>query len=198
MQRRLTFSALMPRCAILLLSLIAYHYVLVFLMINRGLRLGAVSHKLAPLYAVWRPHLKIWLIAPLAALTAYIIFLRRTRAATSLSERASILAFCAFSLVITLSVAVSDGGPRSIIAPMLRTDLEYIGAVDRVQGVAQFLRDYPQLAETMPMHAQVHPPGPTLFAWACCRLFGDGPWSVSIGIICFSILAVPCVYRWAD
>jgi Dolichyl-phosphate-mannose-protein mannosyltransferase len=198
MQRQLTFSALLPRCAIVLLSLIAYHFILVFLMLRCGLRLGAVSYRLAPLYAYWRPHLKLWLILPLAVLATTIVFLRRTRAATSLSDRTSISVFSALSLAITVSVALSDGGPRSIIAPLLRADLEYIGAVDRVQGIAQFLRDYPSLAETMPMHAQVHPPGPILFVWMSCRLFGAGPWGAAIGIILFSVLAVPFVYRWAD
>jgi 4-amino-4-deoxy-L-arabinose transferase-like glycosyltransferase len=163
-----------------------------------ALRLGAISYRLAPLYAYWRPHLKGWLIVPLLVLGTYVWFLRRTRIATSLSGRAAVLAFSLFFLAITVSVALSDGGPRAIVAPLLRTDLEYIGAIDRVQAVAQFLRDYPRLASTMPMHAQVHPPGSVLFVWAACRLFGDGPWGAAIGIILFSGLTIPLVYRWAD
>jgi 4-amino-4-deoxy-L-arabinose transferase-like glycosyltransferase len=170
-------------------------------MTQHGLRLGAISAKLAPLYAYWRPHLKGWLVVPVLVLAAYFSFLRRTRIATSLADRHAATALSLFFLAITLSVSFSDGGPRAIIAPLLRTDLEYFGAVDRIPTVSQvpeFLRDYPRLASTLPMHAQVHPPGSVLFVWGACRLLGGGPWAAATGIILFSALAVPLVYRWAS
>jgi hypothetical protein len=167
-------------------------------MLHHDLRLGAVSPKLAPLYAYWRPHFKLWIIAPLVALTAYIVFLRRTRVATSLSNRSANIAFCAFAILTTVTVALSDGGPRSIIAPLLRTDLEYIGAIDRVHNVAAFLREYPKAAASMPMHARVHPPGPVLFSWASSQIVANSTWGTAAGIVLFSALALPLVYRWAD
>jgi 4-amino-4-deoxy-L-arabinose transferase-like glycosyltransferase len=167
-------------------------------MTEHGLRLGAISYKLAPLYAYWRPHLKGWLALPVVVLALYFWILRRTRVATSLTDRWAIAFFSLSSIAISTSVSMLDGGPRSLIAPLLRTDLEYYGAIDRVHGVGDFLRDYPQQARTMPMHAQVHPPGAILFVWAMCNVFGGGPWAAAAGIIVFSSLAVPVVYRWAE
>jgi len=198
MQRRLTFPSLSAQCGIITAALVGYHLVLRLLMTEHGLRLGAISYKLAPLYAYWRPHLKGWLVLPVVVLAVYFWILRRTRVATSLTDRSASAFFVLSFIAITTSIAMLDGGLRSLIAPLLRTDLEYYGAVDRVQGVGEFLRDYPQRAETMPMHAQVHPPGAVLFVWAACKLFGGGPWAAAAGIIVFSSLAVLIVYRWAD
>lgn len=198
MQRRLTFPSLCAQCGIITAALVGYHLLLRLLMTEHGLRLGAISHKLAPLYAYWRPHLKGWLVLPVLVLATYFWILRRTRIATSLTDRSAAAFFVLSFSAITASVAMLDGGPRSLIAPLLRADLEYYGAVDRVQGVGEFLRDYPQLAQTMPMHAQVHPPGAILFVWAVCKLLGGGPWAAATGIIVFSSLAVLLVYRWAD
>jgi 4-amino-4-deoxy-L-arabinose transferase-like glycosyltransferase len=166
-------------------------------MTDHGLRLGAISYKLAPLYAYWRPHLKGWLVLPIVVLAGYFWILRRTRVATSLTDRSAIAYFVGSFIAITTSVAMLDSGPRSLIAPLLRTDLEYYGAIDRVRNVGEFLRDYPHVADSMPMHAQVHPPGAVLFAWAADRLFGGGPWGAAAGMIAFASLVVPIVYRWA-
>jgi 4-amino-4-deoxy-L-arabinose transferase-like glycosyltransferase len=166
-------------------------------MTQHGLRLGAISYKLAPLYAYWRPHLKGWLALPLVVLAIYFWILRRTRVATSLTDRSAIAFFVASFVAIATSVAMLDGGPQSLIAPLLRTDVEYFGAIDRVRGVGEFLRDYPHVADSMPMHAQVHPPGAVLFVWAASKLLGGGPWAAAAGMIAFSALAVPIVYRWA-
>jgi 4-amino-4-deoxy-L-arabinose transferase-like glycosyltransferase len=169
-----------------------------WLMTEHGLRLGAISYKLAPLYAYWRPHVKGWLLLPIAVLAAYLCWLRRTRVATGLTDRRAVASFVLWFIAITTSVAMLDGGPRALIRPLVeRPELEYSGAVDRVHGVREFMRDYPRLASTMPMHAQVHPPGAVLFVWAVTRLLGGGPWAAAADIIGFSALAVPLVYQWA-
>src|SRR3990172_3020952 len=161
------------------------------------LRLGAVSYKLAPLYAYWRPHLKGWLVLPLVSLAWYFLWLRRTRLATSMTDRVAVLSLQVTFVAITVTVSMLDGGPRTLIAPVARADLEYFGAVDRVHGVVTFLTEYPSLAASMPMHAQVHPPGAVLFVWGASRLFGGGAGGAAAGIILFSSLTVPLVYRWA-
>jgi 4-amino-4-deoxy-L-arabinose transferase-like glycosyltransferase len=166
-------------------------------MLGSGLRLGAVSHKLAPLYAYWRPHLKGWLAVPAAALAIYFVWLRRTRIGAGLRDGAAAACFASFLVVIAAAVAMLDNGPRSLIGPLLRTDLEYYGAVDRVDGVGRFLRDYADQSTTMPMHAQVHPPGAVLFLWAASRLCGGGPWSAAAAIILTSGLSVLFVFLWA-
>ncbi len=198
MHRKLTFPSLAFQCGLLACTLAIYHFVLRFFMAEFGLRLGAVSAKLVPLYAYWRPHVKGWLLVPLVVLAAYFVVLRRTRVATSLTDRGAVAFFLVAFVAITTSVAMLDDGPQSIVAPLLRTDLEYFGGIDRVHSVREFLRDYPRQASTMPMHAQVHPPGAILFVWAACKLFGGGPWAAAGAIIAFSSISVWLVYRWAE
>ncbi len=195
--RRLTFSNLLAHCGLLAAGLLVYHLILRLLMSENGLRLGAISYKLAPLYAYWRPNVKGWLLIPVAVLAIYFSFLRRTHLATSLSDRAALLSFVTFFIAICTSVAMLDGGPKSLIAPLLRADLEYFGAIDRVHGIADFLRDYPQLSPTMPMHAQVHPPGAILFLWLVTKVLGGGPYAAAAGIILFSSLSIVVVFFWA-
>src|SRR5207253_1446451 len=98
MQRKLKFSTLAAQCAILASALFIYHLVLTFLMTHYGLRLGAVSAKLVPLYAYWHPHLKVWLIVPLVVIGAYVWFLRRTHIATSLADRTAAVTLSFFFL----------------------------------------------------------------------------------------------------
>ncbi len=197
MTRRLTLSTLLAWCGLFAAALVGYHFALRHLMRDGGLRLGAVSYKLAPLYAYWRPHLKGWLVIPVAFLAVYFAWLRRTRLATGLRDGAAACCYAAFFVAIAAGVAMLDNGPRSLIAPLLRTDLEYYGAVDRVDGVGRFLRDYPEQATTMPMHAQVHPPGAVLFVWAASSLAGGGAWGAAAAIILTSALSAPIVFLWA-
>ncbi len=196
MQRKLTLPVLATQSGLLAALFLVYHVLLRALMLRGGLRLGAVSYKLAPLYAYWRPHLKGWLVPALAVATAYAIWLRRTRIATSLTAPAAAVSFWLWFLAITTAVAMISGGPRALVGPLARSDLEYYGAVDRVDGVARFLRDYPRVAARLPMHAQVHPPGAVLFLWAA-RGAGGGVWGAAASIILVSSLAVPLVYVWA-
>lgn len=197
MPRIIRFRSLAIQSVILSCLLIAYHLLLKLLMTKYGLKLGAVSFKLAPLYAFWHPHLTGWLVAPLLTLGLLLSWLRRTRIASSIRDARAAAALTAWFICFAATVAMIDGGPRAITSPLLRTDLEYYGAIDRVHGVAQFLREFPLQAPSMPMHAQVHPPGAVLFVWAACRLLGGGPWAAASGMILFSAAVVPLVYRWA-
>ncbi len=197
MTRRISLSTLLAWCGLFGVALFAYHLALRQLMHDGGLRLGAVSYKLAPLYAYWRPHLKGWLVIPVAVLAVYFAWLRRTRLATGLRDCAAAACFAGYFVAIAAAVAMLDNGPRSLVGPLLRTDLEYYGAVDRVDGVGRFLREYPEQATTMPMHAQVHPPGAVLFVWTASRLCGGGPWGAAAAIILTAAASVPLVFLWA-
>src|SRR5262245_47115248 len=140
MPRIIRFRSLAIQSAILSCLLIAYHLLLKLLMTEYGLKLGAVSSKLAPLYAYWHPHLTGWLVAPILTIALLLSWLRRTRIASSISDWHAVAAFTAWFVCFAVTVAMIDGGPKAITSPLLRTDLEYYGAIDRVHGVAQFLR----------------------------------------------------------
>ncbi len=184
-------------CMGIALGVALYHVWLRQLMLGQGLRLGAVSAELVPFYGYWRPHLKVWLVAPVLVLGIYLATLRRSRAWANMPDGWAAVLATAFFLAITVSVALLDEGPRGLIGPLVaRPDLEYFGAIDRVGDVRAFWRDYPRLMPTLPMHAQVHPPGAVVFVWGITRLLGGGPWAAAAGIIGTGALMVPLVFLW--
>lgn len=197
--------------ALLLAAFWIYHLWLTSLMQCGRLRLGAVSHKLAPLYAYWDPRLKGGLLLALAVLAGYALFLRRflrtapfsggrlRHAASSHGrhEWKSIALLTAWMPVLAIAVAGIDGNLGRIARPFERTDIEYYGAVSRVGDLRTFIGTYPQHAGEMPMHAQTHPPGAVLFLWAATRLVGDSALRAALAAILFSALSVPAVYLLA-
>lgn len=197
MERARPYGVLVRRCLPVAGFLLAYHVLLRLLMRRAGLRLGSVTPELAPLYAYWRPHLGPWLLVPIAMLAAALVVLRRSRFLAGWSDRRAMLAVTVALPVFAAGVALIDGGPRAWIAPMVdRADLEYYGAIGRVGDVGGFLRDYPDLMPTLPMHAQVHPPGAILFLKAAGTLPG-GPWAAAAAVITAAGLAVVPVFLWA-
>ena len=174
-----------------------YHLWLRQLMEAGDLRLGAVSHRLAPIYAYWRPHIKGWLIWPILTLCAYFWTLKRTNLLANLSDRAALASLFAWAVAITTTVAMLDGGPRRLPEPFQRTDLEYFGAVERVESVSAFLREFPTRMDDLPMHATTHPPGAILFLWLSQQLLWEGPDAAAWFTIVFGCLTVCPVFFWA-
>jgi hypothetical protein len=185
-------KSLIRRTATLAALVAAYHFYLRWLIHDCGVRLGAVSYKLAPLYAYWSPHLKGWLAIPAVALAAYAVALRRTQIAQRLKDRAAMLLFTCALAMLALAVAMLDSGWRGVSAPFQRVDLEYHGGVRLVHDPLDFLRGYAGRIDAMPMHAQVHPPGAILLLWALARAVGPGPGSAALVTVAMgSMLVVP-------
>jgi hypothetical protein len=186
------------QCLALAAGFWIYHLWLSAQMQRGGLRLGAVSHKLAPLYAYFDPRIKGGLLLALAVLFGYGLFLRRwLRAAPPLRDWKAVAVLTALLPLSAIAVAGIDGNLTRIARPFERTDIEYFGAVGRVGELATFIGTYPQRAVAMPMHAQTHPPGAVLFLWTATRFAGESPLHAALAAIFFSALSVPAVYLFA-
>lgn len=198
MERRLTIPVLLGRTAALAAGLFAYHLLLGGLIRAGRLKLGAVSADVAPLYGYWRPFFTGWLVPPAIVVAAYLAMLWRSDLLRARGDRRAIAGLIVGFLLVATSVALIDGGPRELIGPMVsRPDLEYYGAIGRVGDPAEFLRHYVELCPTLPLHAQVHPPGAVLFVWAAARLLPGAEWGVAAAIIGVSSLLIVPVFLWA-
>ena len=151
--------SLVAHCAALVLAFWLYHLWISSLMQTGALRLGTVSHKLAPLYAYLDPRLKGGLLLALGVLGAYGLFLRWLLRTERIAGSSCVPLFMVWMAVITVTVAGIDGNLSRLARPFERTDLEYYGAIEKVGHVGKFIGSYPVRAAEMPMHAQTHPPG---------------------------------------
>lgn len=182
-------SLLIGATSVALIAL-AFHIVARWSMLRYGLRMGAVSHKLAPLYAYWSPRFKGWLLIPTLALGVYAWSIRRTGIARDLAPPLDVAYFVAALLVVSVSVGMMDKGPRGLVEPYRRTSLEYFGGVTRVDSPTEFMRTYASRIDEMPMHAQVHPPGAILFLW----VWGGGVGVATAGSVSVSAFLVVPIY----
>lgn len=170
------------------------HVTLRLLIETQGVRVGAVSGTCAPLYAYVRPHFKGWLLIPLAWFALLAFLLRRTNlfwGGTAL--RFSVLLYTTAAITYC-SVAVLDGGPDRLVAPFLRFDLEYSGAVSNVGDPLQFLVRYQDIARSLPMHCQNHPPGAVLFLWFVSYPFGGAVSAMAGAVILVAALLPALAY----
>jgi hypothetical protein len=202
-------------CLLAVATFAAYHFYLRGLMLNTGLRLGAVRpgntvYRIVPLYLHWRPRLKTGVLIAIAVTSAFIWWLRRAIAAAEASRAPSnmppgkggragfIAALVAWQIAIAVSVALIDGGPQTLWEPYRQyIGSDYIGAVDRIQSPRAFLHDYPRLMPELPLHCRHHPPGGPLLLWLVARTFAPGPFAASLATILLASLAVPAVYLLA-
>ncbi|HET6882449.1 MAG TPA: glycosyltransferase family 39 protein [Pirellulales bacterium] len=201
----------------------AYHVYLRGLMLDTGLRLGAVRpgntvYRIVPLYVHWRPRLKTGLLIATAVTGGFIWWLRRalamceaaadvgraSRSALGEPRRAKngragfAAALVVWQAAIAVSVALIDGGLDTLWEPYRQyVKSDYIGAVDRIQSPSDFLRDYPQLMPELPLHCRHHPPGGPLVLWLVAKAFAPGPFAASLVTILFGSLAAPAVYLLA-
>ncbi len=193
------------RGTLLLLAVaVIYHFVLRWLMIHTDLILGAVGpgnkvYRIVPIYAYCERHVNIWLVVCLLGVTAYVRWVVRAipagdGACLRADQRGFAWKLAGWFLVVVVTVAMLDGGPRRLWRPfdVLRNS-DYIGGVAAVQSPRDFLRDYVALRHTLPMHCQTHPPGAVLFLWTVDRSLGPGPVAASIVAILVAALSVPAV-----
>jgi hypothetical protein len=190
-------TRLLVACLLAVAGFAAYHFYLRGLMLDTGLRLGAVRpgqkvYRVVPLYIYWRPRLKTGVLIAMTVLGAFIWWLRR-----AISHR-FIAALLVWHLAIASSVALIDGGPHKLSEPYrVHHRSDYIGAVARIASPGEFLRDYPRLMPQLPLHCRHHPPGGPLLLWAIAQVFGSGAGAASVATILVSALAAPAVYLLA-
>ena len=208
--------ALIAACALAIVAFAAYHFYLRELMLDRGLTLGAVRpgvkvYRIVPLYLYWRPRLKTGVLIATAVCAAFVWWLRRSMKAANVAELVRVLegpdrtgqtshefgyvgCLMMWHVAIAVAVAVVDGGPATLAAPFtIHHRSDYIGAVERIDDPATFLRDYPALMPDLPLHCRHHPPGGPLLLWLIARLLGPGPVAASVAVIVLSSLAAPAV-----
>jgi hypothetical protein len=162
-----------------------------------GLRLGAIGPEAAPLYAYIKVHLDAWLIAPLLTVAVLVVALWRSDFLKGRSDRRAWITFGLLAPAVAVAVAMIDGGPRAVVGPFAsRADLEYWSAAERVGDPMAFIRSYPGVLGTLPMHAQTHPPGGILFFRAVRGVFGPGPWPASVAVIGFGVVNAMIVFGW--
>jgi hypothetical protein len=195
---------LVAACLLSVVAFVAYHFYLRGLMLDGGLRLGAVRpglkvYRIVPLYIYWRPRLKTGLLIAAAVIAVFICWLRRSMAAGGTDRRGGYaLVLVAWHVAIAVAVALVDGGPQKLWQPYtVHHRSDYIGAVDRIESPREFLRDYALRMPDLPLHCRHHPPGGPLLLWAVAQLFAPGPCAASIATILLSGLAAPAAYLLA-
>lgn len=206
--------ALVIACLLAVAAFAAYHFYLRGLMLDSGLRLGAVRpgntvYRIVPLYLHWRPRLKTGVLIAAAVAGTLIWWLRRAIHAETESLRSTaqparfrraglLAAFWAWQIAVAVSVALIDGGPDTLWEPYrVNRRSDYIGAVERIESPRAFLRDYARLMPELPLHCRHHPPGGPLLLWAVAVVFEAGPFAASLVTILIAGLAAPAVYLLA-
>ena len=165
-------------------------------MLHHDLVLGVVRpgtkvYRIVPIYAYYDRHINFWLLVCVLAVIFYVRWVLRT--AIGDTRRFS-WKLAGWFLVIVVTVAMLDGGPKRLWRPFdVLRETDYIGGVESVDSPGVFLRDYAELREDLPMHCQTHPPGAILFLWCVDRCLGPGPIAASLVTILFVTLSIPAV-----
>ncbi len=199
-------------CLVAVVAFAAYHFYLRGVMLDTGLRLGAVRpgnkvYRIVPLYIHWRPRLKTGVLIASAVLAAFVWWLRRSFAEQASNEHSALAyarrlrfigALWLWHMAVAVSVALVDGGPATLWQPFdVHRRSDYIGAVERIVSPRDFLHDYPRLMPELPLHCRHHPPGGPILLWLVSQLFGPGPLAASLATIVLAGFAAPAVYLLA-
>jgi hypothetical protein len=207
-------NGLLIACLLAVAAFAGYHFYLRGLMLDTGLRLGAVRpgntvYRIVPLYLHWRPRLKTGVLIAAAVVGTFIWWLRRAMRTetnsfyspappTGLSRLGLLAAFSGWQIAIAVSVALIDGGLDTLWQPYrVNYRSDYIGAVERIDSPRHFLRDYARLMPELPLHCRHHPPGGPLLLWTVAVVFAPGPFTASLVTILIAGLAAPAVYLLA-
>ncbi len=201
-------------CAIALFFWL-YHILVVYIMRETGLDLGAVGYHnhFVPLYASPQLDLSWWIFPALIVCIGFLYLCYKYLLPNRISPRRLIGIAIASFLAINISVAQIDGfreigtedEPKRISAllePYTRTSLEYYGDVPRIDelGLRVFLRDFskPELFDTLSGHTRTHPPGGVVFLWLVSKIFGYNLVSASLLSVLFTALTVIPIYKLAE
>ncbi len=206
-------SIVVQVCAIALFFWL-YQKLMVYIMRETGLRLGAVKfHRhFVPLYAEPQLALSWWILPALFICIGFLYLCYKYLLPNSMrSGRLIGIAIVCF-LAINISVAQIDGfreistedEPKRILAllsPYTRTSLEYYEDVPRIDelGLRTFLRDFskPELFDTLSGHTRTHPPGGVVFLWIVSKIFGYNLVSASLASVLFTAIVVVPIYKLA-
>ena len=201
-------------CAIALFFWL-YHILVVYIMRETGLDLGALNYSrhFIPLYAVPQLDLSWWIFPALVVCIGFLYFCYKYLLPNTLNPRRLIGIAIVCFLAINISVAQIDGfrelgtedDPNQILAmlePYTRSGLEYYGDVPRIHelGLRAFLRDFskPELFNTLSGHTRTHPPGGVVFLWLVSKIFGYNLVSASLASVLFTALTVIPFYKLAE
>lgn len=201
-------------CAITLFFWL-YHKLVVYIMRETGLDLGALNYSrhFIPLYAIPQLDLSWWIFPALVVCIGFLYFCYKYLLPNSLSPRRLIGIAIVFFIAINISVAQIDGfreigtedDPNRILAllePYTRLGMEYYADVPRVDelGLRLFLRDFskPELFDTLSGHTRTHPPGGVIFLWLVSKIFGYNLVSASLASVLFTAFTVIPFYKLTE
>ena len=201
-------------CAITLFFWL-YHILVVYIMRETGLDLGALNYSrhFIPLYAVPQLDLSWWIFPALIVCIGFLYLCYKYLLPNNINSHQLILIAIVCFFAINISVAQIDGfreigtedDPNRISAllePYTRTGLEYYGDVPRIDelGLRVFLRDFskPELFDTLSGLTRTHPPGGVVFLWFVSKIFGYNLVSASVASVLFTALTVIPIYKLAE
>ena len=200
---------------ILALFFLLYHIIIVFIMRETDLRLGAVRfhEHIVPLYAQPQLDLSWWIFPALIICIGFLYLCHKYILLKNINSGQLILiAFVCF-IAINISVAQIDGfreigteeEPQKISAllePYTRTSLEYYGDVPQIEelGLQVFLRDFSkrELFNELSLHTRTHPPGGVVFLWFISEILGYNLLSASLLSIFFTMLVIIPFYKLSE
>ena len=201
-------------CAITLFFWL-YHILVVYIMRETGLDLGALNYSrhFIPLYAIPQLDLSWWIFPALVVCIGFLYLCYKYILPSTISPRRLIGIAIVCFLAINISVAQIDGyreiktedEPKQILAllfPYTRSSQEYYADVPRIDelGLRTFLRDFskPELFDTLSGHTRTHPPGGVAFLWFVSKIFGYNLVSASLASVLFTALTVIPFYKLAE
>ena len=200
---------------ILALFFLLYHIIIVFIMRETDLLLGAVRfhQHIVPLYAQPQLDLSWWIFPALIICIGFLYLCHKYILLKNINSGQLILiAFVCF-IAINISVAQIDGfreigteeEPQKISAllePYTRTSLEYYSDVPQIEelGLQVFLRDFSkrELFDKLSLHTRTHPPGGVVFLWFVSEIFGYNLLSASLVSIFFTMLVIIPFYKLSE
>ncbi len=196
---------------IVALFFLLYHKIMVIIMREASLSLGAVKHRrdFVPYYAIPEVNLSLWILPALVICIGFLFLCYRYIHSNNISYRKLILiAFVCF-IAINISVAQIDGFREieneqilTLFYPYTRSGLEYYEDVPRLEeiGLRTFLRDFskPYLFDTLTGHTRTHPPGGVVFLWIVSKVFGYNLISASLASVLFTTLVIVPIYKLAE
>ncbi|MCG9128206.1 glycosyltransferase family 39 protein [Candidatus Poribacteria bacterium] len=212
---RKAVSSIVGQIALFAVFFFLYHKLIVYIMRETGLKLGAVGYNgvFTPLYAIIRPELSWWVIPAILICSGFLFISYKYLLSNKISTSRLIALSIIFFIAITISVAQIDGynnigneeNPNwilSLLEPYTRTGMEYYGDVPRIEdlGLGAFLRDFskPELFDTLSGHTRTHPAGGVVFLWLVSKIFGYNLLSASLFSILFTSVIVILIYKLGE
>lgn len=127
----------------------------------------------------WQTRGHLAVVVPFALAVATIVY--GPRLASTLRWRTLVIGAGAMTTLWSLALAAADGWSQ--VTFPLRSRHEYLAVVDRIESPGDFLRTFFEQYESLPIHAQGHPPGMPLLLWGMDRLgLGGAGWAAALAL----------------